>query len=74
MSPPLSGLKSKPSKLQETNMKQVAGEASDFCLTHVGFLLGFFFNPENGGSMFFRNVGWLSTDYSALYPRIHNSS
>jgi hypothetical protein len=25
--------------------------------------------PENGGDMFLRNVGWLSTDYTALYPR-----
>jgi hypothetical protein len=24
---------------------------------HAGFLLGLFFNPEDGGDMFFRNVG-----------------
>jgi hypothetical protein len=24
--------------------------------------------PEFGGDMFFRNVGWLSTEYTALYP------
>jgi hypothetical protein len=30
--------------------------------------LGIFFHPEDGGYMFLRNVGWLSTDYTALYP------
>jgi hypothetical protein len=38
------------------------------------FLAGLFSDPENGGDMFLRNVGWLSTDYTALYPRrfLHN--
>jgi hypothetical protein len=35
---------------------------------HAGMLLGFF-DSEGGGYMFLRNVGWLSTDYTALYPR-----
>jgi hypothetical protein len=26
-------------------------------LLHAGFLLGLFFDPENGGDMYFRNVG-----------------
>jgi hypothetical protein len=30
---------------------------------------GLFFDPEDGGDMFLRNVGWLSTDYTVLYPR-----
>jgi hypothetical protein len=34
-----------------------------------GFLIGFFFDREDGGDLFFRNVGSLSTDYTALYPR-----
>jgi hypothetical protein len=28
-----------------------------------------FFNPEDGGGMFLRNVGGFSTDYTALYLR-----
>jgi hypothetical protein len=34
---------------------------------HAGFLFGVFFGPEDGGNMFLRNVGWLSTVYMA-YP------
>jgi hypothetical protein len=30
----------------------------------------YFFDPENGGEMFLRNVDWRSTDYTALYPRM----
>jgi hypothetical protein len=36
---------------------------------HAGFLLTLFFDPEDGGDMFLINVGWLSTDYTALYRR-----
>jgi hypothetical protein len=36
---------------------------------HAGFLLGLFFDPEDGGDIFFQNVDWLSTDYMPLYPR-----
>jgi hypothetical protein len=36
---------------------------------HAGFLLGLFFDHNNEGDIFLRNVGWLSTDYTALYPR-----
>jgi hypothetical protein len=37
-------------------------------------LLGLFFDYEDGGDMFLRNVGWLSTDHVALYPRRQNFS
>jgi hypothetical protein len=43
------------------------------CL-HTCFLLGLYFDPEDGGDMFLRNVGSLSTDYTALYPRRYCSS
>jgi hypothetical protein len=37
---------------------------------HAGdILLALFFVPENGGGMFFRNVGWLWTYYMELCPR-----
>jgi hypothetical protein len=31
--------------------------------------LGLFFDPEDGSDVFLQNVGWLSLDYMALYPR-----
>jgi hypothetical protein len=40
---------------------------------HAAFLLGLFFDPEDGSDMLLRNVGLLSTDYTALYPRRQNS-
>jgi hypothetical protein len=43
-------------------------------LLDTSFLLGFSFDPEYGADMFFRNVGWLSPDYTALYPRRYISS
>jgi hypothetical protein len=39
---------------------------------HSGFLFVSFFDPEAGGNMLLRNVGWLSTGYTALYPRREN--
>jgi hypothetical protein len=39
------------------------------CLLHAGFLLDSFFVPEDEGEMFFRNVSWFSTNYTALYYR-----
>jgi hypothetical protein len=37
-------------------------------------LLGLFFDSEDGGEMFLQNVGWLSKDCTALYPRKQNPS
>jgi hypothetical protein len=33
------------------------------------FLFCLFFDPEDGGDVFLRNVEWISTDYTALYRR-----
>jgi hypothetical protein len=38
-------------------------------LLHTGFLLGLFFDPEDGGDVFLLSVGQFSADYAALYPR-----
>jgi hypothetical protein len=37
---------------------------------HCGFLLGLFFNPEDGGDIFLRKGGELSTDYIITAVRI----
>jgi hypothetical protein len=29
------------------------------CLLYAGFSLDLFFDPQDGGDIFFRNVGWL---------------
>jgi hypothetical protein len=47
---PLSGSKNKPSKKK----------AKMHVASATGFLLGLFFDPENGGNMFLRNVRPLS--------------
>jgi hypothetical protein len=38
-------------------------------LLHAGFLLDLFFNSEDGGDMFLRNIGWHSVEHTALYLR-----
>jgi hypothetical protein len=51
-------------------LTDVSEEHSPSCyLLHAGFLLGLFLYHEDGSDVFLRNVGWLSTDYTALYPR-----
>jgi hypothetical protein len=37
---------------------------------HLQGLLGVFLDPEDGGDIPLRNVGWHSTDCTALYPRV----
>jgi hypothetical protein len=41
-----------------------------YCLLHIAFLVGLFFNPEDGGNMFI----CLPINYMVLYPRRQNSS
>jgi hypothetical protein len=76
MQPPSSGSKNKPSR--KINLKEVASTqqagGSAFHLPHAGSLLGLFFDTEDGGHIFLRNVGRFSTDYTGLYPRMYNSS
>jgi hypothetical protein len=36
---------------------------------YADFLLGLFFDPENGGDIFLVNVGWISADYMSIYPK-----
>jgi hypothetical protein len=36
-------------------------------LLHAGLFFGLFFNPEDEGDMFLRNVDWFSTDYVAIW-------
>jgi hypothetical protein len=52
-----------------TNMEVGCG----CCPLQAAFSLGLHFNTEDRGDMFPRNIGWLSTDCSALYCRRHNS-
>jgi hypothetical protein len=40
--------------------------SSTLCLFHAGLLLGLLFNAEDGGDMFLRNIGWLSTNYNGI--------
>jgi hypothetical protein len=43
-------------------------------LLHASYLPILLFDSEDGGNMFHRSVGWVSTDYIALYPRRQKSS
>jgi hypothetical protein len=40
----------------------------------AGWFAELFFDPEDGGDTFLRNVGYNSTDYPASYPRRWYSS
>jgi hypothetical protein len=42
---------------------------SAYCMLRSGILVCLLFNPEDGGNIFLRNVGWLPSDYTALYSR-----
>jgi hypothetical protein len=47
---------------------QARNQSSALYMLHVGVLLVLVFEPDDGGDMFLRNVGWLSADYTSLYP------
>jgi hypothetical protein len=49
-------------------------DRSSCYLLHAGLRLGLFFNLEDRGDVFLRNIGWHSTDYTALCLRRQNSS
>jgi hypothetical protein len=53
------------SKLNKSSKKLPWKQVTSRCF-HAGFLLGLF-DPEDWRDMFLRNVGWLSTHYTALY-------
>jgi hypothetical protein len=62
-------------KSTDVSEEHVASILSSACyLLRAGFLRGLFFDPEDGGDMFLRNVGSISMDYKASYPRRQNSS
>jgi hypothetical protein len=55
--------------LLATHFHGLCSEALLTSCFNAGFLLGLFFDPEFEGDMLLRNVGRLSTNYTALYPR-----
>jgi hypothetical protein len=58
------------SPLSSRKQGEAGSEQSSVCyMLHAGFLLGLFFDPEDGSDMFLRKVGRLSTDYMTLYSR-----
>jgi hypothetical protein len=62
MSPQLSWSKRKTGKLPARSF-----------LLHADFWLVLVFDREIGDGMFFRNVGWFTSDYRALFPKTQNS-
>jgi hypothetical protein len=40
-------------------------------IVHLGFSLDLPFDPETGRAMFLKQVGWLSPEHMASYPRTH---
>jgi hypothetical protein len=62
MSPSSSGSKNKP--------RRVVSTAVLAACYHAAFLLSLFFDPEDGGNIFLRNIGLYSTGYKALYRKI----
>jgi hypothetical protein len=50
------------------------GEVGNQSETGSKLFFGLLLDPEGGGGMFFRSIGRLSTDYTALHPRGWNPS
>jgi hypothetical protein len=50
-------------------MSPISSASAISLLFQDSFLLHLFSGPDRGSEMFLRNVGWLSTDYTVLYPR-----
>jgi hypothetical protein len=38
----------------------------------AGFIFDVFFDPKNGGGLFYQNISCFSVDYVALYPTRYN--
>jgi hypothetical protein len=64
----LQGLKNNPA------WKQMVNRAVLATCFHAGFLLGVFFDPEDGVDKFIWYVCWLSKDYRTLCPRRYSTS
>jgi hypothetical protein len=47
----------------------MAGYAEFRCISECCLLLVLYFDPEDGGGIFLRNIGSLSKHYVHLYPR-----
>jgi hypothetical protein len=61
-------------KLTDVSGKHVTSLFSSVCyLLHAG-LLPLLFHLEDGIEIFFRNIGWLLSEYTALCPRRQNWS
>jgi hypothetical protein len=54
--------------LNKEYVAYIFGVESSCYLLHAGFLLRVVFYVEDEGEMFLRNIGYISTDYTALYP------
>jgi hypothetical protein len=59
--------------LQGWTISQARNQHEAGSMLHVDFLIGLSLNPDDGGDMFIRNVGWLAMDDVALYPGTKNS-
>jgi hypothetical protein len=52
-------------------MQQAGNESSSRADSLAGCLFGFFFQDEDGGDTFLRNVGKFLLDYTMSHPRGH---